>query len=154
MSERLTKNGKRVGRPPGAANLKTRKMEELREEYGGQDPASFLWWLVNNRRAPLAIRAKAAADLMPFLHPKLSAVQVKASINEDTAALKARIAAILARPDLSDAAERLAISLATVGEDPAARIADAGRYHSVHNLPSLPAPAEPIDIQPEPEPGA
>jgi hypothetical protein len=107
---KLSKNGRPIGRPPGAINKKTEQMKKLLEQQGGMDPLQFLWWVLNNRRLPLDLRIKAASDLAPFVAPKLSAVAFKAEV-ENRHVIEQQTRAIMANPELADAAERLALAM-------------------------------------------
>jgi len=110
MGIRLSKNGKPIGRPPGAVGKKTEQLKKLLEERGGMGPLEFLLWVVNNRRLPMELRVKAAADLAPFVAPKLSAVVAKLDV-ESRVVTQRQIALIMSNPKLADAAERLSLAL-------------------------------------------
>ena len=139
MPIRLSKSGKRIGRPPGAINKKTEELKKLLEQQPGMGPLEFLHWVVNNRRLSMELRIKAAADLAPFVAPKLSAVAVRADI-ETREITQKQTRVIMANPELADAAELLAIGLLNlptnkrieppqevidVSSEPAAPVADS-----------------------------
>jgi hypothetical protein len=116
MGVRISKNGKPIGRPPGAINKKTQEMKRLLEEQGGMGPLEFLWHCINNKRLPTDLRITAARDLAPFLHPKLTAIAAKVDV-EHRQTLRRQTEIVLMNPELADAAERLALALA-VPPDP------------------------------------
>lgn len=68
------------GRPKGLQNKRTRELREeierLVESGAGLSPAMVLFKIANDRRVGVSIRGRAAADLMPYLHPKLSTIDM------------------------------------------------------------------------------
>jgi hypothetical protein len=68
------------GRPKGSVNRRTlelrEQIEQLVAQGKGEPPAVILFKIANNRKAGLAVRARAAGDLMPYLHPKLSTMDI------------------------------------------------------------------------------
>lgn len=45
----------------------------------GKDPFTFIADLLRNESAPLELRFQAAKELAPFMHPRLSSVEARAS---------------------------------------------------------------------------
>lgn len=71
-------NGK-PGRPKGARNRRTAELldavAEAREKYGAPGPIEVLVKFLKSADAELRLRA--AEKLMPYMHPKLRASEIK-----------------------------------------------------------------------------
>jgi len=66
---------KGAGRPLGALNKRTMNARFVLEELG-VDPAAFLAHAMRDEANPLDVRIDCAKSLMPYVFPKLSAVEV------------------------------------------------------------------------------
>lgn len=72
-----------AGRPRGTPNKRTLHARFVLEELGA-DPAGFLALAMKDEANPLDVRIDCAKALMPYVFPKLSAVQVS-GVGEDGA---------------------------------------------------------------------
>lgn len=63
------------GRPVGSLNKRTMNARFVLEDLG-VDPAAFLAHAMNDETNPLDVRIECAKSLMPYVFPKLSAVEV------------------------------------------------------------------------------
>jgi len=75
-------SGNPKGRPKGAKSWKTLLVEERLEELKF-DPIAVMVDLANDKKAPMAIRAKLASDLAGFVFPKRKAVELSGSIGRN-----------------------------------------------------------------------
>jgi hypothetical protein len=75
----MAKGKKTGGRQKGGLNKATRiKMAALeRLKVDGKDPMSFFAAILRDTDAPYEERKYAAAELMPFYHPKLSSIEAR-----------------------------------------------------------------------------
>jgi hypothetical protein len=69
------KNNVRMGRPPGSKNKQTVGM--LLAQRKGISPLEFLLSAMDDEKLDLKVRIDAAKAACPFIHPRLSAVQVE-----------------------------------------------------------------------------
>ncbi len=63
------------GRLPGTPNKRTVYARQIIEEHGA-DPVEMLAKTMNDEKVPLDLRTDCAKALLPYVYPKLSAVEV------------------------------------------------------------------------------
>jgi hypothetical protein len=95
-----TRTGKPVGRPKGSANkASVARAEEV--EASGLTPLDFMLGAMRDEEQPINIRLDAAKAAAQYVHPKLSAVEVKAEVstksNDDARTVRAGL--LLVAPD-------------------------------------------------------
>ena len=64
-----------AGRPKGSRNKRTREQEKAVEETG-QTPLEFLTSVYRDEQKPIDERMEAAKAAAPYVHPKLSSVEM------------------------------------------------------------------------------
>jgi hypothetical protein len=69
------KSNAKMGRPPGSKNKQTVGM--LLAQRKGISPLEFLLSVMDDEELDLKMRIDAAKAACPFIHPRLSAVQVE-----------------------------------------------------------------------------
>ena len=90
-----------AGRPRGSRNRRTREAIAAAEQ--GVSPLDFLLGVMRDSSLDLGYRIEAAKAAAPYVHPKLSHVQVQATTDHrhlTDEQLDAEIAALLADPEL------------------------------------------------------
>ena len=70
------RGGKRegAGRRKGSRNKRTAELQ-ARIRASGQDPLAFLLAVMRNPKAPLELRIDVATRALPYLHPRLTAIE-------------------------------------------------------------------------------
>jgi hypothetical protein len=75
----LPRRKKTGGRKKGTPNKRTiernRQLADLK--FSGQDPITFFTAIMRDEEAPYEERKYAAAELLPYYHPKLSSVEAR-----------------------------------------------------------------------------
>jgi len=64
-----------AGRKPGALNKKTTEIAQRAAE-SGLTPLEYLLKVMRNSKQPTAVRVDAAKSAAPYMHPRLSAVEL------------------------------------------------------------------------------
>ncbi len=77
----MPRGGRRegAGRKPGTANVRTRAIAE-RALAAGLSPLEYLLSLVRDEVQPQAVRLDAAKAAAPYVHPRLSSVDLRAQV--------------------------------------------------------------------------
>ena len=97
--------GKKTGgRQKGSLNKRTIALRKAIMELqpSGDDLMTFYLELLRNKAAPLDVRKKAASQLMPYMHPKLTSIEARAGgmgHEERLEMLRAMLADANAEPD-------------------------------------------------------
>lgn len=67
------------GRKKGSVNRETiRRLQELQEiKASGKTPMQFFADILSNEDAPLDLRFRAAEQMAPYMHPKLSSIEAR-----------------------------------------------------------------------------
>jgi len=67
------------GRRKGVKNVVTREKERLIKALcpPGDDPLTFWVHVLKDKNAPYEVRASAARDLAPYVHPKLASIEAR-----------------------------------------------------------------------------
>lgn len=73
----MPKGKKYGGRQKGTPNKATAEMRRRLAELcpDGSDPLTFFSQVLKDKSAPYEVRERAARELLPFTHPKLSSVE-------------------------------------------------------------------------------
>jgi hypothetical protein len=75
----LPRRRKTGGRKKGTPNKRTvernRQLADLK--FSGQDPITFFTAIMRDEEAPYEERKYAAAELLPYYHPKLSSIEAR-----------------------------------------------------------------------------
>lgn len=69
-----------------ASDISARTLKRIKQL--GLDPLEFLAAQMNDENVPLAARRKVATDLLPYMYPKLSAVDSEVGFADHEEALK------------------------------------------------------------------
>jgi hypothetical protein len=77
LPRRRKTGGRKKGTPNKNTLVRQRAIEAIKAS--GKDPISFFADLLRNESAPLELRFQAAKELAPFMHPRLSSVEARAS---------------------------------------------------------------------------
>jgi hypothetical protein len=77
----LPRRQKTGGRRKGTPNKRTVERQRALEaiKASGKDPVTFFADLLRTESAPLELRFQAAKELAPYVHPRLSAIEARAS---------------------------------------------------------------------------
>lgn len=91
----MTRGGQRegAGRKPGAANRRTREIAD-KALVAGLTPLEYLLALVRDETQPQSVRLDAAKAAAPYMHPRLSAVNMTATVQNVTEISDEALAAI------------------------------------------------------------
>lgn len=85
-----------AGRKPGSANRKTREIAD-RAASEGLLPLEYLLSVMRNSKATMAMRLDAAKAAAPYIHPRLSTVEMQQDVRiHETATKEQRDAAVAA----------------------------------------------------------
>jgi len=84
----MSRGGKRdgAGRKPGSPNTKSRLIAD-RAASEGITPLEYMLSVMRSEEAEIEVRFEAAKAAAPYIHPRLSAVEMNATVTNHEAAL-------------------------------------------------------------------
>lgn len=129
-----------AGRPKGSLGRKHEDAKAIVAKTG-VDPLEFLLRVVKNRRIAMQDRIRAAQAAAIFCHPKLSSTRVDSNVDVRVFELK-QIQMIMKDPTLAEAAERLALAMASQARPTLEEIIDVSSTQSDSEPPVFFSPQE------------